>query len=150
VPSGTPALWPAPVTVDGCTYTRPGDSGYASDASLAAALNQATTVPYIAYLGINDAGSVNFGNNRLNFEGYSTPVPYSAANVGSGAYTFWGDEHLLYLPTLSGTALLIAQQLERFVASNASVSGVPIFSKMVHREGDGTPIKPGYAPPNSP
>jgi hypothetical protein len=144
--SGTPTLWVAPVTVDGFTYPNAGHSGYSSGGSLAAALNTATTVPYVAYLGINDAGSVNSGKNGLQFNSHA----YSTTNVGSGAYIFWGYEHLLFLPTLSGTPLLVAQQLETFVASNASVSGVAISSMKVHRNGDGQPIKSGGTPPNVP
>jgi hypothetical protein len=144
--SGTPAPWAAPVTVDGFTYPNAGHSGYSSGGALATDLNKATTVPYVAYLGINDAGSVNTGKNGLQFNSH----PYSVTNVGSGAYTFWGYEHLLFLPTLSGTPLLVAQQLETFVASNASVSGVAISSMHVHRNGDGQPILSGGTPPNSP
>jgi hypothetical protein len=51
---------------------------------------------------------------------------------------------------LSGTALLVAQQLETFVAANASVSGVAITSMKVHRNGDGTSILAGGTPPNVP
>ena len=144
--SGTPALWPAPVTVDGFTYTTAGHSGFASGGTLGTTLNGATTVPYVAYLGINDAGSVNSGHNGLTFNSSA----YQAANVESGAYTFWGYEHLLFRSTLSGTALLVAQQLETFVAANASVSGVAITSMKVHRNGDGQPILAGGTPPNSP
>jgi len=144
--SGTPALWPAPVTVDGFTYTNAGHSGFSSGGTLATTLNQASTVPFVAYLGINDAGTVNSGKNGLKFNSSA----YSVTNVGSGAYTFWGYEHLLFLSTLSGTALSIAQQLETFVASNATVSGVAISSMKVHRNGDGTSILSGGTPPNSP
>jgi hypothetical protein len=144
--SGTPTLWPAPVTVDGFTYTAAGHSGFSSGGTLGTTLNGATTVPFVGYLGLNDAASVNSGNNGLEFNSHA----YSAANVESGAYTFWGYEHLLFLSTLSGTALSVAQQLETFVASNASVSGVPVSSMKVHRNGDGTSILSGGTPPNSP
>jgi hypothetical protein len=144
--SGTPTLWTAPVTVDGFTYTTAGHSGFSSGGTLAATLNQATTVPYVAYLGINDAGSVNSGKNGLKFNSNA----YSAANVESGAYIFWGYEHLLFRSTLSGTALSIAHQLETFVANNAAVSGVAIANMKVHRNGDGTSILSGGTPPNSP
>ena len=144
--SGTPTLWPAPVTVDGFTYPNAGHSGFASGGTLGTTLNGATTVPYIGYLGINDAASVNGGANGLAFNSHT----YSAANVESGAYTFWDYEHLLFRSTLSGTALLVAQQLESFVAANASVSGVAVASMTVHRNGDGTSILAGGTPPNVP
>jgi len=144
--SGTPLLWPAPVTVGGYTYTHPGHSGYASDEALANVLNQATTVPYIGYLGINDATSVNRGNNTLKSNFYV----YSVTNVGSGAYAFWDYEHVLYLPTLNGTALSVVQQLESYIVANSLVSGVPIYGMKIHREGDGTKILSGGTPPNVP
>lgn len=144
--SGTPTLWAAPVTVDGYTYSNAGHSGYSSGSSLASALNTATTVPYVAYLGLTDAANVNSGSNGLEFNSHA----YSAANVESGSYTFWGYEHLLFLSTLSGTALSVAQQLETYVAANATVSGVAVSSMKVHREGDGTAILSGGTPPNSP
>jgi hypothetical protein len=75
----------------------------------------------------------------------------STNEVNNGTYTFWGYEHLLYLPTLNGTALTIVQQLETYIAANASVSGVPIGPYLkVHRNGDGQPIKSGGMPPNVP
>jgi len=42
-------------------------------------------------------------------------------------------------------------QLEsRVIAWNASVSGVPVASMTVHRNGDGQPILSGGTPPNKP
>jgi hypothetical protein len=145
--SGTPTLWAAPVTVDGFTYNNAGHSGFSSGGTLASTLNTATTVPYVAYLGINDAANVNSGKNGLTFN----TKAYSVANVQSGAYTFWGYEHFLYLPTLTGTPLTVALQLETQVATNASVSGVPINSLLkFHRDGDGQPLKTPGTPPNVP
>lgn len=145
--SGTPTLWAAPVTVDGFTYNNAGHSGSSSGGTLASNLNTATTVPYVAYLGINDAANVNSGKNGLTFNSKA----YSVANVDTGAYTFWGYEHFLYLPTLSGTALTVALQLETQVAAHATVSGVAINSSLkVHRNGDGQPILSGGTPPNVP
>ena len=144
--SGTPALWAAPVTVDGFTYPNAGHSGFSGGAALATALNTASTVPYVGYLGLNDAANVNSGKNGLEFNSHA----YSAANTESGAYTFWGYEHVLFLSTLSGTPLSVVQQLETFIESNASVSGVAISSMKVHRNGDGTGILSGGTPPNSP
>jgi hypothetical protein len=145
--SGTPTLWPAPVTVDGFTYNNAGHSGFSSGGTLATTLNQASTVPFVAYLGINDAANVNSGKNGLTFNSNA----YSVANVDTGKYSFWGYEHLLFLPTLSGTPLSIAQQLETLVAANATVSGVQINSNLKwHRNGDGQPLLSGGTPPNSP
>jgi len=72
------------------------------------ALNTATSVPYVGYLGINDAANVNRGINILKFN-FNV---YSVENVETGYYAFWDHEHVLYLPTLSGTALSVVQQLE--------------------------------------
>jgi hypothetical protein len=76
---------------------------------------------------------------------------YSIANVDSGAYSLWRYEHVLYLSTLSGIVLTIAQQLEAYIAINAKVSGVSIDANLkVHRNGDGTPIISGGTPPKVP
>ena len=148
-PSGTPTLWPAPVTVDGYTYSEAGHSGYSGDENLAIALNTATTVPYVGYLGINDAANVNSGRNGIGFN-FSGHDYYSVENVEEGFYTFWGYEHFLFLSTLNGTALSVVQQLETIIADNASVSGVQTFGMKVHREGDGTNLLLGGTPPNEP
>jgi hypothetical protein len=140
--SGTPALWPVyPGSIDGFAYNHPGHSGYSSGAIIAAALSTAMTVPYVGYVEVADNGG-----GGLTFNGW----PYNVGYVDSGHYTFWAYEHFLYLPTLSGTALAVVQQLATYVAANASVSGLPIQGMKVHRNGDGQPIKVGGTPPNVP
>jgi len=141
--SGTPPLWPAnPYPIDGFTYKNAGHGGYVDPQVLAAYLSTATSIPYIGYLNVNDLA----GGYELTFNGW----PYSPSYVYSGHYTFWAYEHFLYLPTLSGTALAVVQQLASEVTANASFSGLPLNNMKVHRNGDGQPILQGGTPPNVP
>jgi hypothetical protein len=141
------ALWPLE-TLNTINYPV-GDEGYNSGGSLAAAINvtHSGSSPtyadwFIGYFGINDAASVTNGI-VLEFNGET----FSAANVESGTYTFWGNEHLFYRKAFSGVGLTVAGLLITDITDNtASISGVLYSDMSVHRTKDGGPILPGGTP----
>jgi len=136
------ALWPA-VTLNTISYPT-GDSGYNGGGSLASAVNvsHAGSRPtyanwILSYLGINDAATVTNGI-VLQFNG----VPYSAAAVENGTYTYWGYEHLYYRKTFSGTGKTVANQLVGDIKNTtATISGILLSAMTVTRDGDGKPIE---------
>jgi hypothetical protein len=72
---------------------------------------QGTSNAYlVAYLAASDAASLAT-SQFLSYNG----VPYSAANIDNGAYTFWSFEHMLYVTTganaISGVTLNFAKAL---------------------------------------
>jgi hypothetical protein len=146
------AKWPGPVTVDGISYPA-ADSGYNSGGSVASAIivphNSAYHPWFISYLGLNDAATALASPNcfALDFNG----TAYSAATVEDGTYTFWGYEHFLYLPALTGLQRNVAQLIENNILDvTASVSGVLVADMTVHRNSDGGAIMSGGNPPNKP
>ena len=69
-------------------------------------------------------------------------VAYSTAAVENGTYTQWGYEHLFYRLSFSGTAKTVVYQITaNVISTTASVSGVPLSSMLVTRDGDGKPIE---------
>jgi hypothetical protein len=71
--------------------------------------------------------------------------------VEDGSYTFWGYEHFLFLPSLTGQELNVAELIENnILTSTAPVSGVLGADMTVHRNSDGGAIEKGGNPPNSP
>ncbi len=136
------ALYPAN-TVDGLSFPI-GHSGYSSGGTLATTLNtpvaSGTTDTFgskfalIGYFGTSDAAGVNSGNNNLMYNG----VAYSATAVQEGQYTFWSYEHLMYRPTLSGTAKTVADQLaQQILTADAVQAGLLISSMHVSRTVEG-------------
>jgi hypothetical protein len=104
----------------------------------------------ITYLGAADAQSaVVSGSNAiiLNYNGVSgqlsptsgsDPIPSTATNIINGSYTFWSYEHLDYLPTLSGPAKTVANQLVNQITNvEAHYSGVSLSSMNVSRSVEG-------------
>ena len=137
------APWPAN-TVNGISYTQLGHSGYSSGGTLASALNTPVNTgatdyygnkfALISYAGISDAVNVNGGNNYLSYNG----VPYSAANIQQGRYTFWSYEHMDYRSTLSAAQQTVAQLIaQQIITTDASVSGVTLGSMQVSRTVEG-------------
>jgi len=100
---------------------------------------------FIAYLGLNDAKTALTGANpnfTLSFNGTgltnSGGVFSDLSPVEKGKYTFWGYEHFLYLPALTGDQLNVAQLIEtEILTSTAPVSGVLVADMTVHRDSDG-------------
>jgi len=104
----------------------------------------------ITYLGAGDAQSaVVSGSNAviLNYNGVSgqlsttsgsDPIPSTATNIINGSYTFWSYEHLDFLPTLSGPAKTVANQLVQQISTvEAHLSGVSLTSMNVSRSVEG-------------
>jgi hypothetical protein len=146
------AEWPGPVTVDGISYPV-ADSGYNSGGSVAGAIgvphNSAFATWFISYLGLNDAATA-IGTGHAYALSFNSTA-YSTTAVETGTYTFWGYEHFLYLSSLSGTQLTVAQLVETAVLdTTASVSGILIADMQVHRNKDGGAIAAGGTPPNKP
>ena len=134
--------WPAN-TVNGILYSV-GHSGYSSGGNLATALNatvaSSATDPFgnkfalIGYAGTSDANTVNAGGNNLTYNG----VPYSAANVQQGRYTFWSYEHLMYRSTLAASSITVAQLIaQQILTTDATVSGILFGSMAVSRTVEG-------------
>jgi len=132
------APWPAN-TVNGTLYPV-GHSGYNSGGLVASALgtpgsfaNAGTWL--VSYPGISDAATaVGLGAATLNYNGFA----YSATAVREGQYTFWSYEHLMYLSSLSGNALTVAQQLAtRIHDVDATASGIILSTMQVGRTVEG-------------
>jgi hypothetical protein len=88
----------------------------------------------LGYAGLSDAVNVNGGNNELMYNG----VPYSAANVQQGRYTFWSYEHLMYRNTLAPASITVAQLIaQQILTQDATVSGVLVGSMQVSRRVEG-------------
>jgi hypothetical protein len=151
--------WPAVSPVD--TVKSPiGDSGYNSGGGVAGAVAVLSANPdwFIAYVGLNDAKTALTGANpnfTLSFNGTGLTneggVFSDLSPVEDGKYTFWGYEHFLYLPSLTGDQLSVAQVIEtEILTSTAPVSGVLVADMTVHRNSDGGAIENGGNPPNKP
>jgi len=134
-----------------------GHSGYKSGGTLANVIFQPVDASardqfggkfaLISYLGAGDAQTaIGSGSTAfiLNYNGVSgqlsatnDPIPASATNITDGAYTFWSYEHLDYLPTLSGPAKTVANQLVQTIITDAHYSGVSLTSMNVSRSVEG-------------
>ncbi len=139
------APWPAQ-TILGISYPI-GHSGSSSGGTLATYLNTPVAAAardslgakfaLVAFFGVNDANGVNAGGNNLTWNG----VPYSAAAVQEGRYTYWGYEHLMYRNTLTGNPKTVADQLANQIKTqDAAVSGVLLSTMNVSRVTEGAVI----------
>jgi len=126
-------------------FKNDGSQGYFSGGQVSAAMSvpgsSTTTDPFgntgwyaICYVGISDNANINGGANALSLNG----VPYSTAAVQEGEYSYWGYEHLLYLPALAGDKLTLANNLkiEIIQGLNSVASGVDINSMHVSKASD--------------
>lgn len=134
-------------TLNGFSYD-PGNTGYNAGGDLASGGMSATGSLnkiggyYITYLGTGDVGKVT-GGHALTWNG----VAYSATAVTEGQYSFWGYEHLDYIPSLADnsqfagskektiTLLLVSQ-----TTTDASAAGIALTSMHVKRSTDGDVI----------
>ena len=150
-------------TVNGILYPQ-GDGGESSGSTLRNYLNNTlsataaseegngNTVAYLmAYLGTSDAAKVTTAAQNPNVgASYGGTLPavaltyngvgFSQSAVENGQYTFWGFEHLFYLPSLSGTKLTFAQGLASQISGETDAQLFPNCSKSamhVTRSGDG-------------
>jgi hypothetical protein len=151
------ALWPATGSVDSIDSPL-GDSGYDSGSLVGESVEQVSNFTnwLIAYVGLNDGVTAlgNANNFVLEFNGGSLTYSggtWDVSGVEGGSYAFWGYEHLLYLSSLTGNQLAIAQEIgTEILTATAPVSGVEVSSMTVHREYDGGKILSGGNPPSSP
>jgi hypothetical protein len=132
------------VDANGVNHTD-GSQGYFSGGQVSTAMSvpgSSTTIdPFgntgwyaICYVGISDNANINGGANALSLNG----VPYSTAAVQEGEYSYWGYEHLLYLPALAGDKLTFAHNvtIEIVQGLNSVASGVDINSMHVSKASD--------------
>jgi hypothetical protein len=151
------ALWPATLPIDSINSPL-GDSGYNTGSQVGEAIAEPSAYFnwFIAYFGLNDAVTAlgNANNFVLGFNAGSLTYSggqWDISGVESGSYTFWGYEHFLYLSTLTGDKLTLAQMIEtEILGATAPVSGVQISTMTVHREYDGAKVLSGGNPPNTP
>ena len=128
------------------------NTGYGSDGSVAADLNLNAGAA-ISYLDLSDAGKVTGFTSpgaQLTHDG----VPYSAANVQNGKYTFWSYEHFFHKSGLStdkttfrGAATTLPFTAGSFLATvnteiGANTSALQIGSMNVSRLADGAVVTP--------
>jgi len=94
---------------------------------------------YVSYMSTGDAATlVGNGGATLTYNG----VAFSLQAVQQGQYTFWGYEHLMYKPSLSGTPLSFATGLRNQLLST---DGSPLLSSMnVVRGVDGGVVTADY------
>jgi len=144
-------------TVDGLSFPV-GHSGIASGGNVAKVIYTPVDVnardqfggkfALITYLGAGDAQAAIKSPSTafiLNYNGVSgqlaasgDPIPSTATNITNGVYTFWSYEHLDYLPTISGPAKTVANQLVQQIANvEAHYSGVSLTSMNVSRSVEG-------------
>jgi hypothetical protein len=151
------AEWPKTSSVD--TVPSPlGNSGYNSGGLVASSILVPSAYPdwIVAYVGLNDGITAlgNTSNFVLTFNGGSLTyngTSWDVSGVENGNYTFWGYEHFLYLSSLAGSPLKVANLIKTNILNDtASVSGVAISSMTVHRDKDGGAILAGGTPPNKP
>ena len=100
---------------------------------------------FVGVLGISDGGTVlTNGGTILNWNG----VPYTAANLQNGLYTFWGYEHAYLLPTVSADLKNVANGIANTVYNGDATTnggGVLINSAvLVKKTGDGGAISKNY------
>jgi hypothetical protein len=130
--------------------TSDGSQGYISGGDVATAMSVAgsSTAPdpfnggtgwyAIAYVGISDANTaIGNGAAALTYNG----VAYTPNNVQNGEYGFWGYEHILSIPTLSGDGLTVKNDLKTALLTGTfettSGAGFEISTMNVNRPTDG-------------
>ena len=128
-----------------------GNSGYASGGDVANAAgtagsasatdpNFAQTGWYgVSYLSIGDSATlIGKGGAELTYNG----VPFSDQAVREGRYTFWGNEHVLSTPGLSGDLLTVKNDLVKLLngttASYMTNAGVLNSTMNVSKATDGS------------
>jgi hypothetical protein len=96
-----------------------GNSGYNSGGLVADSILVPSAYPdwIVAYVGLNDGITAlgNTSNFVLTFNGGSLTYngsSWDVAGVESGSYTFWGYEHFLYLSSLAGSQLKVANLIK--------------------------------------
>jgi hypothetical protein len=123
-------------------------------ANVLAASNPTTVIPVgapagttnaymIGYLGINDGGTIVANHGLLlSFNG----VPYSAANVQNGLYTFWSYEHTYLLPSTPADVTTVANGIADVIFNgDATITGVQLDSNLlVKRTADGGVISKNF------
>ena len=91
----------------------------------------------VTYLGVSDFNSVSgSGAVALAYAG----IPESQAEIISGAYTFWGYEHLDYKSSIAGIKLTFATNLTNQIKNSSSATlspNVAVGDLKVQRFGDG-------------
>ncbi len=121
------------------TFT--GNSGYSSGGNYSQAVLGSTwaDADIVGYLGSSDwANAVTGGAVELTWNG----VPYSAAAVQQGRYTFWGYLHQNRM-ALTGNALGFYNALKTSLQANPGSLLVKDDANMVvARDGDGAPVFP--------
>lgn len=130
--------------------TSDGSQGYISGGDVATAMSVAGSStaadPFnggtgwyaIAYVGISDANTaIGNGAAALTYNG----VAYTANNVQNGEYGFWGYEHILSIPTLSGDGLTVKNNLKTNLLTGTfettSGAGFEVSTMNVNRPTDG-------------
>ena len=141
-------LYPAE-TLNGFGYSA-GNTGYNSGGTLAKAMGAPGSLAaiggyYITYLSTGDAATaVGFGAHTLTWNGNAYA---SAADVQEGKYSFWGYEHMDWIPSLADNGqfsgskeLTITTLLKNQVIADASTAGIAISTMNVQRASDGAAI----------
>lgn len=133
--------------IDNFVATATTDDGYTSGSTMAKALEGTSADPhtigyFVSYVGVAD---VQPNNVEMTYNG----VAYSAADVYSGKYTFWGYEHL-FTPTRVSTATTGDDLVRKtfFASMAATLSSAPGSAGLnpalmtVERAGDGGTVIP--------
>ncbi len=139
--------------------TTDGSQGYISGGDVAAAMsiggsgtaadpiNGGTGWYAIAYVGISDANTaIGNGAAALTYNG----IAYTPGNVQNGEYGFWGYEHILSIPTLSGDGLTVKNDLKTALLTGTfettSGAGFEVSTMNVNRPTDGSDVVYGPRP----
>ncbi len=139
-PANTPKLYPAQ-TINTILYPV-GQGGESSGGTLAGTTKMGKAnlnFTYVSYMSTGDAATlVANGGATLTYNG----VPYSLTNVQQGLYTFWGYEHLLYKPSLSGVKLTTANSLVSQITNTDAP--IKLSDMSVMRDVDGGIVAADY------
>jgi len=137
-------FWPAE-TVDNIFFPL-GDAGYSSGGDLAVAMEQTSPFIYITYLGLSDAATLEGVDTVAATDLSYCGVPYSAAAVQNGQYTYWTYEFLGYLPSYISTipnAQTVADLLAGQIATeNLTAVGQSLSFMNVSRTQEGGIVTP--------
>jgi hypothetical protein len=132
------AVWP-----ETSTYVE-GNNGYDSGGKLVGALQKTSTdgTVLIGYAGLSDSKSAISGGTLVELKWNG--VPYSAANVQEGKYSFWCYEHLFYKSDLTGTTKTVVDAIGTQTGNNPGDAGLTLSSMHASRVGDGAPVDSAY------
>ena len=124
-------------------FFQTGDNGYTSGGTLAGVMGKTSLANmngfYIAYAGTSDAqAAVTAGGRTIKWNG----IDYSPQAMKEGLYTFWGYEHLMYLPTIDSAKKTVADALaQQIITTDAPIK----LSEMhVSRATDGGQVIQNY------